>query len=90
MRELAQARKIPLVDATALTKTYFERIGPAATAKLFLILSAGQFPNYPNGNTDNTHLQENGARTIAQLILADMARQQLAPGRLTKVVPKAP
>ena len=58
MRQLAQAREISLVDATALTKTYFERIGQTATTLLFMDLAAGQFPNYPSGNTDNTHLQE--------------------------------
>jgi len=90
MRQLAAARSVPLVDATLLTKTYFERIGPAATAQLFLILAPGQFPNYPNGNSDNTHLQETGARTIAQLVLADLARQQSPIGRLVKSVAVAP
>jgi lysophospholipase L1-like esterase len=90
MRQLAQARQISLVDATALTKTYFERIGQAATTLLFMDLAAGQFPNYPSGNTDNTHLQEKGARTIAQMILADLYRQRLAPGTLAKTVPLAP
>jgi lysophospholipase L1-like esterase len=55
MRDLAQKKQVALVDMTALTKTYFERIGPAATAKLFLILAAGESPNYPSGVTDNTH-----------------------------------
>ena len=90
MRQLAQARQISLVDATALTKTYFERIGQTATTLLFMDLAAGQFPNYPTGNTDNTHLQEKGARTIAQMILADLYRQRLAPGTLAKSVPVAP
>jgi len=75
MRQLAQTRKVSLVDATALTKTYFERIGQAATTLLFMDLAAGQFPNYPSGNTDNTHLQETGARAIAQMVLADLYRQ---------------
>lgn len=90
MRQLAQARQVSLVDATALTKTYFERIGQAATTKLFMDLAAGEFPNYPSGNTDNTHLQETGARTIAQMILADLYRQGRAPGTLAKAVPQAP
>ena len=47
MRQLAQARQISLVDATALTKTYFERIGQAATTLLFMDLAAGQFPELP-------------------------------------------
>jgi lysophospholipase L1-like esterase len=53
-------------------------------------LAAGEFPNYPSGNTDNTHLQEKGAKLIAQMILADLYRQSLAPGTLAKTIPVAP
>jgi lysophospholipase L1-like esterase len=90
VRQLAAMSNVSLVDATALTKTYFEKIGQAATTALFMDLAPGQFPNYPNGNTDDTHLQESGARIIAQMILADLYRQNLAPGTLAKMVPQAP
>lgn len=90
IRQLAQSRKVSLVDATLLTKTYFERIGQTATTDLFMNLDPGESPNYPNGNEDNTHLQEKGARLVAQMILADLYRQNLAPGTLAKTVPKAP
>jgi lysophospholipase L1-like esterase len=90
MRQLASTRQLALVDATALTKSYFERIGQAATTLLFMDLAVGQFANYPNGNTDNTHLQEGGARTIAQIIFADLARQGLPIARLLKQPASAP
>jgi lysophospholipase L1-like esterase len=90
VRQLAAARQVSLVDATALTKVYFERIGMAATTALFMDLAPGQFPNYPDGNTDDTHLQEKGARTIAQMVLADLARQALPLGTLVKAVQPAP
>jgi lysophospholipase L1-like esterase len=90
MRDLAQKKQVSLVDMTALTRTYFERIGQPATAKLFLILAAGESPNYPDGVTDNTHLQERGARLIAEMVLADLYRQGLAPGILAQTVPVPP
>lgn len=90
IRELAAARQLALVDASALTERHFESIGPAATTLLFMDLAAGQFPNYPEGNSDNTHLQEGGARTVADLILADAASQGLAFGQLVKTVPVVP
>ena len=90
VRQLAAAKKVALVDATALTKTYFTRIGQAATSALFMDLAPGQFPNYPTGNTDDTHLQDKGAHTIAQLILADMYRQAFPLAYLLKAVPQAP
>ncbi|MET0342750.1 MAG: rhamnogalacturonan acetylesterase [Polyangiales bacterium] len=90
MRQLAAKRGIALVDASALTKAYFERIGQAATTKLFMNLAPRESPNYPGGNQDDTHLQERGARAVAQLVLADLARQQLPLGSLVKAVVKAP
>ena len=90
MRQLAQTKRISLVDATALTKATFERIGQTATTAWFMDLAPGQFPNYPNGNDDNTHLQEKGARAIAQLTLADMYRQGLPLAHMLKAVPQAP
>lgn len=90
MRELAAARSASLVDATALTLAYLERLGQVEASKLFLNLSPGQFPNYPNGNTDNTHLQEIGANKVLRLLLLDTGRQALAPGLLTQAIPQAP
>lgn len=90
VRELAASLKVDLIDLTALTKTYFERIGQAETSKLFLILAAGESPNYPTGVTDNTHLQEKGALTIGQLAMADAWAQKLSIASLLKAVPVAP
>jgi len=90
MRELATSLSVSLVDLTAITKQYFERIGQAQTTDLFLVLTAGEFPNYPNGNTDNTHLQEVGARKIGQLVAYDAYRQRLTLASYLKAVPAAP
>jgi lysophospholipase L1-like esterase len=90
VRELARSLKVDLIDLTALTKTYFERIGPAEAAKVFLILKPGQFANYPNGVTDNTHLQESGARTIGRIAMANAYAQKLTLATLLKAVPSAP
>jgi lysophospholipase L1-like esterase len=90
MRDLARKQQVSLVDMTALTKTYFTRLGQAATTALFMDLDPGQFPNYPDGNTDHTHLQEKGARIVARMVLADLYRQNLAPGTLAKTVPVVP
>jgi lysophospholipase L1-like esterase len=90
VRQLAAAKQVALVDATALTKAYFTKIGQTATTALFMDLAPGQFPNYPNGNTDDTHLQDKGAHLVAQMILADMYRQAFPIAFLLKAVPQAP
>jgi len=53
-------------------------------------LAPGEFPNYPSGNTDNTHLTETGARRIGQLAMSDAYRQELTLASLLKAVPVAP
>jgi lysophospholipase L1-like esterase len=90
VRELAASLKVELIDLTALSKSYFERIGQAETNTLFLILTAGQSPNYPSGVTDNTHFQEKGALAIGQLAMANAYAQKLTIASYLKAVPVAP
>jgi lysophospholipase L1-like esterase len=79
IRDLAVAKKVTCIDATKLTKTFLEAIGRDSATRLYMNLAAGEWPNYPNGNTDNTHLQERGAKVIAQLIVDAIARQEVQP-----------
>lgn len=90
VRELSASLQVGLIDLTALTKTYFERIGQAETTQLFLVLAAGQSPNYPSGVTDNTHLQEQGALAIGRLAMADAHAQNLGFARFLSAVPVPP
>jgi hypothetical protein len=53
-------------------------------------LAACESPNYPNGNSDDTHLQDKGAHAVAELALAEFARQRTALAALLKSVPSAP
>ncbi len=69
MRVLAVAKGVPLVDLTARSTAKYQSLGQTySTTKIFMNLTAGQFPNYPNGNTDNTHFQENGAKIVSTLV----------------------
>jgi lysophospholipase L1-like esterase len=90
VRELAQALDVPLIDLEALTRTYFTRIGPTETDKVFLILKPGESPNYPDGVTDTTHLQEAGARAIGRLAMSDAYTRNLPLAALLKGAPVPP
>ena len=87
MRDLASTRNLTLVDMTQLTHEHFERIGPSETPKLFLHLASGASPNYPSGVTDNTHLQEKGARVVADIAMANLAEQHHPIAALLDHVP---
>lgn len=90
VRELAKALAVPLIDLEASTRAYFTRIGPGETPKVFLILKPGESPNYPDGVTDNTHLQEAGARAIGRLAMSDAYTRNLPLAGLLNGAPVAP
>lgn len=70
MRKLASTKSVPLIDLTAGSTAKYISLGQTYTTwNVFMNLKAGQYPNYPNGNSDNTHFQENGANIIARLVV---------------------
>lgn len=79
MRELAAAKRVPLVDLTASSTALFNRAGVEGTKKYFLHLKAGQHPNYPNGVEDNTHFQASGAIEVARLVATALRNQGVLP-----------
>ncbi|MEO6084332.1 MAG: rhamnogalacturonan acetylesterase [Umezawaea sp.] len=91
MRELAAAKRVPLVDLTASSTALWNRAGVEGTKKYFLHLAAGQHPNYPDGVQDNTHFQGFGAIQVARLIATALHDQRVLPSadfrRLTATIP---
>jgi lysophospholipase L1-like esterase len=87
VRQLAQKRQLGLVDMTQLTHVYLERIGQSAAGKLYMHLAPGEYTAYPDGVTDDTHLQDKGAHAFAELALAELARQRAPIAALLDHVP---
>ncbi|MCO5560764.1 hypothetical protein L7F22_014384 [Adiantum nelumboides] len=68
VRQLASQLSVPLIDMNAETTALFNRLGAQATRNnLFMCLTAGTYPNYPDGISDTTHLQVAGAKQVAAL-----------------------
>lgn len=72
VRSVAAQTQISFVDMDKVTQRYFQDLGDAGSALRFMHLAANTHPNYPNGVNDNTHLNELGARDVAQLVLAQL------------------
>lgn len=49
-----------------------QSMGPEHSKLLFMQLQPGEHPAYPDGQKDNTHFNEYGARRIAELVLAGL------------------
>lgn len=79
VRELAAATGTPLVDLTASSKDLWQQLGPEGTKSHFLYASPGQYPQYPNGVTDNTHFQAAGALAVAKLVASGLRANQIVP-----------
>ncbi|HEX2854535.1 MAG TPA: carbohydrate-binding protein [Opitutaceae bacterium] len=68
MKQLATEKNCKLIDLNAKSIAFYNKLGGEAAKDVFLWLSAGQYPNFPNGVSDNTHFQEYGAGQIARLV----------------------
>jgi lysophospholipase L1-like esterase len=69
MRELAAELDAPLIDIHKKSRDLFESMGERKMDDIFLVLKKGKYKNYPNGVSDNTHFQENGAKKICALVI---------------------
>ncbi|MEW4371363.1 rhamnogalacturonan acetylesterase [Paenibacillus kandeliae] len=79
VRELAVEQQVPLIDLAAKTATLLQQLGPEQSKELFVWLYPGEYMNFPNGVQDNTHLQEQGARQIAGLVIESIRELHLQP-----------
>ncbi len=76
-REVAEERQVQLIDLSELSIAHFNKIGLAASEKLFLYAYPGQYPKYPNGINDNTHFSGYGAQVIAGLVAGAVSDSEL-------------
>ncbi|MCA0757826.1 hypothetical protein KP806_22450 [Paenibacillus sp. N4] len=67
-KEVAEELDVELIDLSQLSIAHYNKVGLAATEKIFLYAYPGQYPKYPNGINDNTHFSDFGARAIAGLV----------------------
>jgi lysophospholipase L1-like esterase len=78
MKQLAVEKNCKLIDLNTKSIAFYNGIGAPATGDVFLWLAAGQYPNFPNGVSDNTHFQEYGAGQLARLVTQGIEENNLA------------
>jgi len=67
--DVAEASATPILDIDTASRGLLESLGPDLSTLAYLHLQAGEHPNYPAGVSDDTHLNELGARLVAQSVL---------------------
>jgi lysophospholipase L1-like esterase len=77
VREVATAQQAPIVDMHRSTEKLLQQYGEEKSKTLFLHIPAGIYRSLPNGKTDNTHFNEQGANIVAALFVEDLKNLQL-------------
>jgi len=76
VREVAGSEKVEFIDMEVVTREYFQAMGDRDSALRFMHIAPGVHPNYPVGVRDDTHLNQLGAREVAQLVLAELRKRK--------------
>jgi lysophospholipase L1-like esterase len=70
-RQLAGELGVPLIDLDQRGVALLQSLGQSyATNYLYNYYLPGEWTNYPNGNADAVHFQQNGAHELARLVVA--------------------
>lgn len=73
---VAKAKNVEFIDVNAQSMSLVEKMGSERSKALYNYLKPNQNPNYPAGKEDDTHLNELGARKIAQLVIAALKKDK--------------
>jgi len=88
-RNVAEEQKVPLVDLTKKTGELLEKLGPERSKRLFNNVEPGEFPQYPNGNKDATHLNAAGACRVCDLAVEEILAKVPELGKFVRKAPAA-
>ncbi len=77
VRDIAATTGTQLIDLEASSRGWVDGKGVEGSKALFLHYPAGRWPGFKDGIDDDTHFSELGARGVANLIAADLARTGL-------------
>lgn len=75
--EVGKAYDVPVIDLDTKSRNLLQKFGPEYSKMFFMQLDSLEHPNYPDGQKDNTHFNEFGARRMAELVLAEIRNLKL-------------
>lgn len=77
IRRLAMMKNVPLIEIYHQAAAYIRSIGDAESAKLYMHVEPGVFPDYPNGLADDTHTRRPGAEKYARMTAEGLRQLKL-------------
>jgi lysophospholipase L1-like esterase len=77
IRRLAMLRNVPLLEILEMGMAHLRQLGDEESRKLYMHVEPGVYPDYPNGNVDDTHTRHAGADLYARLAAEALRQQKL-------------
>jgi len=68
MRQLAKEENVPLIDLNAMSKAFYEALGPEISKKAFVHYPANSYPGQDKPLADDTHFNPYGAYELAKCV----------------------
>ncbi len=81
MERVARQEQVGLIDLLTASRRMLTEAGPVASSKWYMNLGPGEYPAYPQGLLDNTHLTHAGAVTFAAVVAQGL--KELEPAFMT-------
>lgn len=72
VRTVALEQQVPLIDLDKKSQQLLQQVGAENSKFFYNYIGPNENPNYPNGQHDDTHFSELGARRMAEIVLAEI------------------
>jgi len=76
-RKVAAEQNVTLIDLNAMTKTFYDVMGPDNSKHAFVIYPANTYPGQTNAFNDNTHFNGYGAYELAKCVVEGIRTSKL-------------
>ncbi|MGN0506826.1 MAG: rhamnogalacturonan acetylesterase [Lachnospiraceae bacterium] len=74
MKQIGERLQVPVIDLCTKSMHLLQKTGEEGSRKWFMYFPAGQYPNFPDGKQDNTHLRYEGALVFAGMIAEELKK----------------
>ena len=81
MRQLAAERHVALIDLNAMSKLFYEALGPVQSLKAFVHYPAGTYPGQATELKDDTHFNNYGAYELTRMMVEGLRESGLPLAR---------
>lgn len=77
MRQAAREENVPLIDLNAMSKEFYEALGPENSKKAFVHYPANTYPGQDKPLADDTHFNPYGAYELAKCVVKGIRQNKM-------------